>query len=122
MIKDVWNALFGEDQLVAIRQADGRLTNEWGERVPNGAWRGRAGARNRIVSAVSVVHQLSSSTLRTRGVTMVHNPWANNPLPADALPIPQIMISVPDGRITRRDGRNHADVLGIPNSWPVADC
>lgn len=119
--QDIWNALFGEEQVVAIRQPDGRFRDEWGQRVPNGAWYGRAGARNQLVSAVSIVHQLSASTLRTRAVTIVHNPWARNPLPVGAMPIPQLTISIPDGRIERRDGRTHADVLGIPDPWPVQD-
>lgn len=81
----------------------------------------RNGPQNRLVSAVSIVRQLSPSNLRTRSVTLIHDPWAVNPLPLDALPIPQATISVADGRIHRHPGRDHADIIGVPNSWPVPD-
>jgi hypothetical protein len=117
---DIWNALFGEEGVVAIQQQNGQVREEW-ERAPNGALRGRVGPRNRLVSAVSIVHQLSPSNLRTRSVTLIHNPWTTNPLPLDAVPIPHATISVADGRIDRHDGRDHADIIGVPNPWPVPD-
>ena len=118
--EDVWNALLGEGGVVARLHLNGHIREQW-ERAPNGAWLGGGGPRNRLVSAVSIVHQLSPSTLRTRSVPLIHNPWATNPLPLDALSIPQATISVPDGRIHRHDGRDHADILGVPNPWPVPD-
>lgn len=118
---DVWNALFGEEQVVAIRDADQHVRHEWGYRASNGAWRGSRGPRNRLVSAVNIVHRLLPTTLRTRSVTIIHNPWALNPLPLDALPIPQTTVSIPDGHIHIHDGRDHADVLGVPDPWPVPD-
>ncbi len=116
---DIRNALFGEEQVIAIRPADGQFRHEWGHRAPNGAWLGRGGPRNRLVSAVSVTHQLSPSKLRSRVVGLIHKPWAMNPLAMEAMTIPQITISVPDGQIREEDGTNHADLLGIPDPWPV---
>jgi hypothetical protein len=116
---DVWNALFGEEQFVAIRQADGRWQNEWGPRVPNGAWRGRSGPRNTVVSAVVVTHQLSPSNLRTHAVELIHNPWATHPFPAESLNLVQRTVDVTDGHIHRRDGPGAADILAIPEPWPV---
>jgi hypothetical protein len=81
---DIWNALFGEERLVTVRQADGQWLDRWGPRVPNGVWRGRDGPRSTLVSAVVVTHQLSPSNLRTRAVELIHNPWAARPLPAEA--------------------------------------
>ena len=117
---DVWNVLFGEEGVVARLQPNGQIREDR-DRAPNGAWRGPDGPRNRLVSAVSIAHQLSPSNLRTRSVTLIHNPWARNPLPLEAIPIPQTTISVPDGRIHRHDGRDHADIIGVPNPWPVPD-
>ena len=117
---DIWNALFGEEQLIAFRQADGQWRDQWGPRVPNGAWRGRGGPRNTLVSAVAITHQISPSNLRTHAVELIHNPWAAHPLSPDALPLAQRDV-LPDGRIHRRDGNNAADVLGIPEPWPVPD-
>ncbi len=117
---DVWNALLREEGVVARLQQNGQI-REHQERAPNGAWLGGGGPRNRLVSAVSIVHQLSPSTPRTRSVSLIHNPWATNPLPLEAIPIPQATISVADGRINRHAGRDHADIIGVPNPWPVPD-
>jgi len=118
---DAWNALFGEEQLLAIRQSDGQWRDEWGPRVPNGAWRGRNGPRNTLVSAVVVTHQLSPSNLRTRTAQFVHNPWAAHPLPAEALALTQVSVAPVDGRIHRRAGTSIADILGIAPVWPIPD-
>lgn len=118
---DIWNALFGEEQVVLVRQANGQIRHDWGCRAANGAWRGPRGARNRFVSVVSIVHQLTASTLRTRSVMLIHNPWAVHRLPLDAFPIPQLTVSVPDGHVHTQGGEHHADILGIPNPWPVMD-
>jgi len=118
---DFWNALFGEEQLVAIRQADGQWQDEWGPRVPNGAWRGRSGPRNTLVSAVVFTHQLSPSNLRTHAVELIHNPWAAHPLPAESLHLVQRTIEATDGRIHCLDGASAADILAIPEPWPVPD-
>lgn len=118
---DVWNALFGEEQLVAIRQPDGRWRDEWGPRVPNGAWRGRNGPRNPLVSAIIVTQQLSPSNLRTHAVELIHNPWASHPLPADALGLTQRTVAVADGRIHVQVGATVADLLCVPEPWPIPD-
>ena len=117
---DIGNALFGEDQIVTTRHADGRFTHAR-QRALNGAWRGPRGPRNTLVSAVSIANQLSPSTLRYRDITLIHNPWAINPLPLQALPIPQITVSIPDGRIHEHEGTHHADLMGIPKLWPIHD-
>jgi hypothetical protein len=118
---DIWNALFGDEQVVAIREQDGQWRHEWGRRLPNGAWIGRNGPRNGVVSAVSIVHQLSPSTLRTRSVQLIHNPWAQHPLPPDYLALPQLSITPATGQIQQLCGTFHADLLNIPNPWPVQD-
>jgi hypothetical protein len=116
----VWNALLGDEAMISTRQVEGSFPPEW-ERLPNGAWRGREGPRNKLVSAVSIVHQLLPSNLRTRSLTLIHNPWALNPLPVGALLVPYLEISLTDDKIHRREGRDHADVMGIPDPWPQKD-
>ncbi len=118
---DLWNALFGEEQFVTIRQHDGQWRDQWGARVPNGAWHGRAGARNTLVSAVAFTHQLSPSNLRNRDVDLIHNPCATHPLPADAFRLSQRTIAMPNGQIHRQDGISPADLLCIPEPWPIPD-
>lgn len=118
---DIWNALFGEEQVVLTRQADGHFRHDWGQRAPNGAWRGRRGPRNRLVSVASISHCISPSTLRSTSVGLIHNPWTVNPLAIDALPLPQITISLTDGRIHKHDGTHHADLMDINDPWPRQD-
>ncbi len=118
---DIWNALFGEERLVAVRQADGQWLDRWGPRVPNGVWRGRDGPRSTLVSAVVVTHQLSPSNLQTRAVELIHNPWAARPLPAEALRLIQRSIDLTDGRIHHRDGVSAAEIVAVPQPWPVPD-
>ena len=117
---DVLSALFDE-QIIAFRQEDGSFRDDW-RRDTNGAWIDRSGPRNRFASAVSIAHRLSPSTLRSRTVEVIHNPWAENPLPLNSLRLPQLTISIPDGRIERHEGTSHAALLGIPEPWPVEDC
>jgi hypothetical protein len=118
---DVLNALFGEEQVVAMRQPNGQWRDEWGIRVPNGAWRGPAGPRKTLVSGAIVTNQLSPSNLGASAVDIIHNPWAAHPLPQDALPLSQQSVSLPDGHIHRREGERPADLLGITEPWPVPD-
>jgi hypothetical protein len=118
---DVLNALFGEEQVVAVRQENGQWRDEWGGRALNGAWRGHAGPRNSLVSAAVISNQLSPSTLRVCDVELVHNPWAAHALPPDALQLPQRRVSLPDGRIHRCEGTVVADLLGVHEPWPVPD-
>jgi hypothetical protein len=116
---DIRNALFGEEQVVAVRQSGGQWRHSWGTRVPDGVWYGRNGPRNTLVSAVVVTHQLSPSTLHTRAVEVFHNPWAAHPLLPDLLLLPQITICLPRGDIQRTEGASAANILNIPNPWPV---
>jgi hypothetical protein len=118
---DILNALFGEEQVIAVRQPDGQWRDEWGTRLPNGAWRGPAGPRNTLVSAAVVSNQLSPSTLRASVMELIHNPWAAHALSPDSLPLGQRSVSLPDGHIHRRIGTVVGDLLGIPEPWPVAD-
>lgn len=117
---DVLSALFGDEQIIAIRREDGSFREEWG-RDQNGAWRGRRGPRNEFVSAVSITHQLSPSILRSRSVEVIHNPWAERPLSLDGLLLPQVTFSIPDGRMHRHEGTSHAVLLEIPEPWPPQD-
>ena len=116
---DLLSALFGDEQLIAIQQGDGQWREEWGARVANGTWRGRAGPRNQLVSTVAISHQMLPSTLRARDVEIIHNPWAAHALPLEAFRLSQRTIALPDGRITRHQGVIAADILAVPDPWPV---
>jgi hypothetical protein len=117
---DIYNALFGERQVVARRQRDGGWSHEE-SRIPNGAWRGRRGARSVGVSATIIVHQLVPTTLRVTQIEVIHNPWSAHPLATDLFSLPQRSVRLPGGQIDRRPGTTSADVMGIPEPWPVPD-
>ncbi len=118
---DVLNALFGEEQVVVAREPNGGWVERWDTRAANGAWRGPRGARNTLVSAVAVTHQLSPTRLRMCAVEVIHNPWAAHPLPPESLPLPQRTIALPDGRVTCCAGMSAANLLGVPQNWPLPD-
>ena len=117
---DIRNALFGEEQMISVRQPSGTWEDR-ARRMPNGAWCGRSGPRNTSVSAVVVTHQLSASTLRNRTVDIIHNPWAACPLDVHSLCLPHKLVSVEDGRIEEVAGMSAADILRIPDPWPIYD-
>jgi hypothetical protein len=116
--RDIWDALLGEGAVLI--QADGGRRDQ-GRGVGNGAWRGRAGPRSALVSAVVITHQLSPSNLRTCLVELIHNPWATHALPADSLPLAQHVVGLATGVVERREGEDAAQILGIPDPWPVPD-
>lgn len=117
---DICNALFGDLQVVATRLADGGWQHR-SRRARNGLWYGGKGPRNIPVSAVVVTHQLKPTTLRRRTVEVIHNPWAARPLPSACFSLAQVHISVPDARIQRIEGRSAADILELPDRWPIPD-
>jgi len=52
-------------------------------------------------------------------VELIHNPWAAHPLALCAFHLSQRTIVMPGGEIRRQDGVSSADLLGIPEPWPV---
>jgi len=118
--EDIWNGLFGDYYDLDIPQPDGGWISE-PRRVPNGAWRGRVGARGKLVSAILIVNQLLPSTLRAHPVRLIHNPWADNPLTPSALKVPQCTIDIGSGQINHQNGISAADILGIQDPWPIQD-
>ena len=118
---DIWNALFGEEQVVFSQRVDGQISQGGFCRSPNGAWRGLHGPRNSLVSAVLITHQLTPSTLRSHPVELIHNPWAVNAFPLDALGLPQKVVNLTTAQITQQLGICAGDLLQIPATWPIPD-
>ena len=50
---------------------------------------------------------------------LVHNPWARTPLNPDLIPLRQLVWDVGDGHFKERVGRNIAEILNLPNPWPI---
>ena len=70
-------------------------------------------------SALRVAINLLEGPVHT--VELIHNPWAAHPLALGAFRLSQRTIVMPDGEICRQDGVSSADLLGIPQPWPVPD-
>lgn len=120
--RDALNGLFGEEIVVASRRAEETWDHRWGLRKPNGAWYGPRGPKNRPASAAALAYHLSPSELRSFRLELFHNPWAERPLSPDALPFRQCEVLLDDGgRVQWRDGTHPADLLGIPERWPIPD-
>ncbi|MGC9293203.1 MAG: hypothetical protein ACP5EP_10875, partial [Acidobacteriaceae bacterium] len=113
-------ALFGDEQIVIIPQKGGK-ERIYNTRARNGAWFGKQGPQNTLVSAVIVTNHLSPTTLRSDTVELIHNPWAVHPLLQEALPIPQWQVSLEDNQLHRQNGKSAADILNVPQPWPVQD-
>jgi hypothetical protein len=114
---DVWNALLG---FIPSQNPNLRWQQQCA-RAPVGAWRARNGPRNAPVSAAVVTHQLSPSNIRTRVVRLIHNPWALIPLPVEFLGLEQRTIDLDNGQVRERAGTHPADLLGLPDPWPIPD-
>lgn len=139
---DVFNALFGQEQLTVslchegdllekeTRASDGGqrrvrigslIEIEKKTRVPNGAWFGPKGPQNTRVSAVLAGYNLTPWVSATRTPEMVHNPWALSPLSSDLWPLPQVLINKKEDCLEEITGKAAIDFLTFPDSWPLAD-
>jgi hypothetical protein len=118
---DITNALFGDECAADYLLPDGTWRHEPRVRLPNGAFYGRRGPRNRTVSAVIVTRRMSPTMLRMCGLHVVHNPYATIPLAHDWLELPQMTARMPEGVLEAIAGRSAADVLGVPEPWPIPD-
>ncbi len=117
---DIMDALFGDECIVVSRLADGTFSHR-PDRKANGAWRGPAGGRNRIVSAAIVVGHLMPMTLASSLPVLIHNPWAVNPLERGLWPLTQNLINPDTRALETVTGADFRSVLRIPNPWPVAE-
>lgn len=84
----------------------------------NGFWHGRAGARNRHVSAVMLLPDTGLWKLRNgnRQPTLAVNPYARHGLPDALRALPRFE---PDNDLwVFREGTRFADVLELPDPWP----
>ncbi len=113
---DVMNALFGEETVIFT----GKEAVP-GPRRPNGAWYTARGARNTKISAVMVYANLAAYNARSREPWIVHNPWAQFPLPFDLLPLSQFVPDQENRTMPERKGEPCSLFLGLPEGWPGKD-
>lgn len=90
-------------------------------RAYNGFWRKRAAPRNTHVSAVLFFPDVGLWGLRSNALQPIFavNPWAQFPLP-DSIKVLGRFESQND-TWSFIEGRNFADILGLPTPWPPED-
>jgi hypothetical protein len=113
---DYKNALFGNELFVDTETAAG-YDSAW-IREGNGFWRGEKGPRNRRVSAVAFFETLDPWSAAKRPAVVMHNPWAEHPLPDGLLGTPEKRWS--DGKVQGIEGLPLHSLLDLPPDWPVA--
>lgn len=115
---DINNALFGSETVQVTQKPDGSYTPGPGQRVPNGVWFGKKGARNRYVSAVLIGSNLDPYSAGTTTPVLIHNPYPKNPLVLPSYPLSQ---SVPDHAtctMQKKEGKKANEFLRLPSPWP----
>ena len=116
---DVLQGLFG--QLVTeVRRSQGAYQHRT-VNAGDGAWRGKTEPRNTIVSGVLIVNNLLPTTIGRETPLLIHNPWAQNPLPTDAWKLPQKSVDTTTGKIITHPGSQAREILGVPERWPIPD-
>jgi hypothetical protein len=87
----------------------------------NGFWHGPEGPRNQHVSGVLLLPQMGLWKLREENwqPALAVNPWAERPLP-DALRLMK-RFEADNGRWVVREGKQFADIVGLPDPWPPSE-
>jgi hypothetical protein len=115
---DIGNALFGDEVFTIRRDQNGPVGETISSRRPNGFWWGPRGPQNTRVSAILLVNELFPWSVASSQPIIHHNPWAEHAVPLDALPLPQMVPNLEDGRFVKRGSAPIHEVLGLPLGWP----
>ena len=107
-------AVFG-DELVHFKGGEAQIAH-----AKNGFWHGPKGPRNQHVSGVLLLPETGLWKLREQKwqPVLAVNPWAERPLP-DALRTMSRFESN-NGHWGFHEGKQFADVVGLPDPWPPA--
>lgn len=113
---DVLNGLIGREGLVV--EGPGHYRSA---RAPNGAWITPTGPQNRTISAVMAWSRLDPWHFASVEPIMVHNPYATNPFPNDALALTQHVVDRAQGVLVEQRGVPIGDALGLDIDWFPTD-
>ncbi|KRQ09154.1 hypothetical protein [Bradyrhizobium manausense] len=105
-------AVFGDEKAAMV---GGKLRLDYAK---NGFWNGPNGPQNQHVSGVLLLPKHTAWHLREEKwhPLLAVNPWATSALSAELKTLP--CLENDNGRWSRHDGVNFADILGVPNPWP----
>lgn len=118
--EDIHNALYGSTTWAIDGPGpDGSLETR-GIRNHDGYFGSPAGWRNRRVSGVLVVDQLSFHDPTRARVTLWLHPDPLHPLPPESI-LPGKVREWDGETVAKREGQNVRTLLGLPESWPEGD-
>jgi hypothetical protein len=91
-------------------------------RLDDGYWGHAETARHKNVGGVLILPKPHLWDLRNARwqPLLIRNPWADNPLPADFLPLPGYSVDG-EGKLNKTEGTPLADILKLPKVWPPAE-
>jgi hypothetical protein len=91
-------------------------------RLDDGYWGHADIARHKNVSGVLLLPKPHLWDLRNERwqPLLLRNPWADDPLPANFLPLPGYAVDG-DGKLSKTNGTSLADILKLPKVWPPAE-
>ena len=109
---DVMNGLFGQEAITVDSQGHARPG-----RVPNGAWISPSGPIHESISVVVAWSTLEPWNFTGIEPIVVHNPFANVPLPNDILPVAQHIVDRQKGVLVEQSGASMEYLLGLAKNW-----
>lgn len=118
--EDLHNALYGSTAWVVDEPGPDGRSETRGIRNHDGYFGSPAGWRNRRVSGVLVVDQLSLHDPTRARVTLWPHPDPLHPLPPESL-FPGTVREWDGEKVAKRAGRDVRTLLGLPESWPEGD-
>jgi len=89
----------------------------WASRLSDGFWYGPKGPRNRRVSGVLIVANLTPWTIAERSVVLWHNPFATNPLDPEIWEGPQMILKPETSRMELRERQSISRLLGLSQGY-----
>jgi hypothetical protein len=117
---DVLNALIGQEETVVTFDNDSNVLCQKPGRKPDGAFGSEERPRNRRVSAVAVVSDLTPWTMGGVTPELFHHPWPHISLSQSFWPMSQWIANYKKGRLETIQGSTAAIVLRLPDPWPVS--
>lgn len=117
---DAFDALLGQEETVISFGDDNTVLHQGWTRKNNGVFGSPVTPRNRRVSAVAIVRELTPWTMGAATPELFHHPWAYIAFPQDCWPMPQWVTSHQEQKLEPIHGNSAAALLGLPNPWPIS--
>lgn len=114
---DIKNALLGTETVKVTRAPDGHFT-ESGERIPDGAWFGKKGPRNKTVSAVLIGNKIDVYSSGSTTPVLVHHPYPIHRLTQSSYPLPESLPNEKNHTMDPKEGKSAREFLRLPDPWP----